>query len=322
MTKKINTMKKILILFLNMILLAFPIVSAIAQVPKRGTSPSVAAVNDCPNLAFHDDFNETSFDMWPGGPIPAPPPVMWNPWGKVDGTCWWAPDLSFSAYKIANGYISLRLSLKNGKLLSAGIGSAAYDSGGAVNGKPTGFLAAPPCYWEVSVWMPELSADDAPNTSGLWPSVSFYSDPSTKEKIEYDLFECYSGPGGSGKPDYTKVYTTWHDWAANTGNGTTITVPDISKGWHVWGIWIDTTTTHWYLDGKEIYTAPTKGSAPLYIVIANTVGGGWPINLSTSKQYFMKVAYVACWTEKRVGKIRKQVERRARSVSPSSPNKP
>ena len=314
--EQLNTMKKILILFLNMALLTFSIVSAIARVPKRGTAPSVVAVNDCPDLAFHDDFIKTSFNMWPGGPIPAPPPVMWNPWGKVDGSTWWTPDLSASAYSIANGYMSLRTKNSNGSWLATGIGSAAYNNNGAVNGKPSGFLAAPPCYWEVAVWVPQLSASDAPNTSGLWPSVSFYSDPSvTTENIEYDLFECYS-------INYTIVHTNWHNYKANTSGGKGTTTSDISQGWHIFSMWIDTTTTHWYLDGQEIFNAPTEGGAPLYIVIANALGGGWPINLSTSQQYFMKVAYVACWTEKRIGKIRKQVERGARRGSPSSPNKP
>jgi len=85
--------------------------------------------------------------------------------------------------------------------------------------------------------------------------------------------------------DYRILHTTWHDWKAKTGgrvcpctatqvqrrlssttsssDGKGITTSDISKGWHVWGIWVDATTIHWYLDGKEIYTAPTKGSAPL-----------------------------------------------------------
>ena len=260
-----------------MTLLAFPLVSAIAQVPKRGTAPSVAAVNDCPDLAFHDDFIRTSFNMWPGGPIPAPPPVMWNPWGKVDGSTWWTPNLSASAYSIANGYISLRTMNSNGSWLATGIGSAAYNNNGAVKGKPTGFLAAPPCYWEVAVWLPQLSASDAANTSGLWPSVSFYSDPSvTTENIEYDLFECYS-------VNYTIVHTNWHNYKANTSGGKGTITSDISQGWHIFGMWIDTTTTHWYLDGQEIFNAPTEGGAPLYIVIANALGGGWPINLSTSQ---------------------------------------
>ncbi len=69
--------------------------------------------------------------------------------------------------------------------------------------------------------------------------------------------------------------------------------PGFTPGWHVvTANWAPNSIT-WYYDGVKILHE-TKGvtSAPMYIVLVNTVSGKWP---QTARPATMKVAYVRVW---------------------------
>jgi len=195
-----------------------------------------------------------------------------------------------------NAYRSLATSGKGGWFADF-LSTLSYVHAGTTTS--TGFTATPPFYMEASVWLPPLSSCDPSNAAGLWPSISLYTDPSVASPVilgpstEIDLFELYS-------VDYTKLHVSWHDWnngAQTSAGGTTVTITNPSASWHIFGLWVDTVTTHWYLDGAEVFNAPTQIKSPYYILIANAFGGpGWPISLAPSSVYPYRVGYVACWT--------------------------
>lgn len=268
-----------------------------------------AYVTNCPQLGFYDAFNEANFagtlSKW--GPISAP--VKWI-YEKPDARTWWSVDAGAWAYDTSAGYLQLHahnyyqsLTQKGtGAWFGVGLSTLAYTNGGAINGQSTGFKASPPFYWEAAIWVPQLVPGiDVPNAAGLWPSFSLYTDPAVTaangSSVELDVFELYS-------VDYTVPHCSWHNWSS-TGHqiaalGTTFThgaFPDLSAGWHIWGIWVDVQTTHWYLDGKEIFTQPTQSQVPYYAMLANALGGGWQVSLTPSQVYTFKVGYIMCWTK-------------------------
>lgn len=286
--------------------------------PPTPVAPSAppAAVTNCPNLAFSDNFaaDNTTFysSISKSGPLTGN--LKWIT-QKADGygyssAAYFQPP-SPGYYMAGNGYATVNLlnwiqtksnsayKTGMGQWYAGALGTAAYANGGAVNGQSTGFLKAPPFYWEIAVWVPPLAPSDAANLSGLWPSIAFYTDPAigTAEAGEIDLFEMYS-------IDYTIPHCSTHLWASGKQIGGYASnvppQPDLSAGWHVWGLWVDVTTTHFYLDGVEIYSCPTPNNVPAntpwYMVIADQAGGpGWTICLDPSHPYSMKLAYAKCW---------------------------
>ena len=180
---------------------------------------------------------------------------------------------------------------------TGGINSAAYAQGGAESGQSTGFLASSPSYWEAGLWLPQLAATDPANMPGLWPFIALRTDPAQGgTSVEYILCAFHSA-------DYTQLECGWHLWdidgtqiAAGDNNPVPGMLPDMSGEWHVYGIWINTTRVRWYLDGAQIYSAPTpqNGLAPLYVQIAN--GYTNDMHFDQANEYTMKISYLNCWT--------------------------
>lgn len=272
-----------------------------------GTAP--AYVTDCPNLAFSDSFHYTD-QSWISNTGPIQAPVKWivhKADGYDFGDAYYDGVPNGSDYVCSSNGVALNLhnwyrsysQAGDGVWRTGNLSSLAYAKGGAVNGQSTGFEASAPSYWEVAVWIAPLQPGDAPGISGLWPSVSLYTDPAVLStvgySVEYDLFELYS-------IDYTIPHCSWHKWSPSgqqlAAYGSTFShgaFPDLSAGWHIWGLWIDTATTHWYLDGQEIFTQPTETTNAVYIMLTNASGGGFPFMMSPSQVYPYQVAYVACW---------------------------
>lgn len=281
-------------------------------VPLQGINPPVMPssapvyVTNCQNLAFSDTFNEgpnflSTLSQW--GPIAGA--VKWIT-NKPDGLNfggYYQPFNDGFTYKTDSGHLVLTMhnyyqsesQNGDGNWYTGAISSAAWKNQEAT----TGFLAKAPCYWETAVWIPPLTSSDTPNSAGLWPSMSLYTDPAMTgqvgQSMELDLLEAYS-------INYKIPHFSWHIWGSSgqlSAGGSTPTMPDISKGWHIYGLWVDTNTIHWYMDGVEVFNTPNGGVGlePFYFMIVNGYGGGWNISLNPSQQYNMHVAYVACWNQ-------------------------
>jgi beta-glucanase (GH16 family) len=69
--------------------------------------------------------------------------------------------------------------------------------------------------------------------------------------------------------------------------------PAVTPGWHTFTAkWMPESVT-WYYDGVRVFHEGTDvTSAPMYVVLANTVARGWP---QFTKVDTMKVAYVRVW---------------------------
>jgi hypothetical protein len=282
--------------------------------PEMPTTPP-SYVTDCPNLAFSDDFKESDFgaEISEWGPIIGP--IKWianKPDGFNFGGYYNQASNASWAYSTASGQLVIDMhnyyqapgttyQNGNGNWFTGAIASAAWKNQVGGGTATTGFLASAPCYWQAAVWIPPLTSCDVPNAAGLWPSISLYTDPqlgaSVGKSMELDLFELYS-------INFKIPHFSWHIWSSSgnqlsAGGSSPIQATDMSLGWHIYGLWIDTGTIHWYLDGIEVFTAPNPGGVglePFYVMLTNGYGGGWTVSLTPAQTYDMHVAYVACWT--------------------------
>ena len=280
--------------------------------PPAMPSAPPAAVTDCPHLAFSDTFNEgTDFQsaMSEWGPLGGS--VRWIA-NKPDGYNfggYYQPYNDGFTYQTTSGHLVIAMhnyyqvtgQPGDGNWYTGAIASAAWKNQTGGGTTTTGFLATPPCYWEAAVWIPELTPCDVPGAAGLWPSISLYTDPqlvaTVGQSMELDMFELYS-------INFKIPHFSWHIWSSggnqlSAGGASPTEAVDLSQGWHVYGIWIDTGTITWYLDGVTVFSAPNPGGVglePFYIMFANGYGGGFTVSLTPAQTYNMHVAYVACWS--------------------------
>lgn len=293
--------------------------------PAMPTSPP-SYVTDTPTLVFSDQFNQGNTQLaselseW--GPITGS--VKWQTAGKADGSKWSLSGFQTAVngstsyvgagnyYDASSGWLNLNdkcwiqdaanWQWKGGmnNWYTPALCSAAYYNGlGGNYGNVSGAEWKAPFYFEAAVWLPQLQPWDAHWASGLWPSISFYTDPtSTAAPIELDLFEVYS-------VNYALPHCAWHVYGNSPSSGgsnfSNTQFPDLSLGWHTWGLWVDTNTITWYLDGTAIFSAPNPntGNVPMYVVIAAAMGGsGWQggetsITMCPSSVYTMQIGSVA-----------------------------
>lgn len=290
------------------------------------------AVNDCPNLVLNEDFTEGQA-AWNAKLSPDP---GWGPLTngvmyaahKADGTDFGGgtniaddfqpsqvhSDGSNPYYDVSKGFLQLNCNVwsnhggpsasnGDGRWKSPMITSYSYHNESA----PSGESFTPPFYAEFTCQVPALGSSDVPYSAGLWPSITFYTIPSspgpTRPSDEIDVFEMYSrltnAAGG-----LTNIQCSTHLYnsdGSNGGytNGGYASGLDLSHSWHTYGLWVDTTTTHWYLDGVEIYSAPTptNGANPaFYFQFGPVMGGGWPVCLNLANQYVMYVSGWKIWS--------------------------
>jgi hypothetical protein len=281
--------------------------------PPEQPVKAPAFVTDCPALVFSDTFGGVfAPTLW--GPIV--PPQKWitdKPDGLSFGGFFSAPS-GVSHYSTASGHLVITMynyyqagppapatNLKGTGSWTTGMISSAAWKNQTGGGPTTGFMAKAPCYFETAVWIPRLTPSDLPNTAGLWPSISLYTDPELTSGVgsscEIDLLEAYS-------IDYTIPHFSLHVWSASGvslpgGTSATPKMADLSQGWHIYGVWIDTKTITYYLDDVVVLTAPTPavvGLEPFYILLEPGYGGGWTVSESPAQTYNMHVAYVECWS--------------------------
>jgi serralysin len=117
-------------------------------------------------------------------------------------------------------------------------------------------------YFEVRAKMPK--------GNGFWPAAWLL--PSTGAwPPEIDLFEILG-------QDTNGLVTTVH-WSANgkhTQDALRTQTPDLSAGFHTYGMRWDEKFIVFYLDGQEVHRVPTPDSLhqPCYLIINLAIGGG------------------------------------------------
>ena len=175
-------------------------------------------------------------------------------------------------------------------------------------------------YFEASIWVPNTPGatnNDDPNTHPAFWLLS-HGPGAGGGSCEIDATESYgnwgTGPNQNpaGNPNFSSM--TWHDWFASTSKygQSYVNEPNMSTGFHLYGVDVEPTSIMWYYDRQQVWSAPSYPDAqvPLGVLLDLGLGGGnynnsdntgynWNLTGNPSD---MKVQYVAVW------------------ASPSSPN--
>ncbi len=129
-----------------------------------------------------------------------------------------------------------------------------------------------------------------PAGKGLWPA--FWLLPADRSwPPEIDVFEVLGD-----RPD--RLHMAIHTTRGLT-EGTDAEVGDLSRDFHVYGVDWEPERVRWYLDGRQVFEAPTPADLhrPMYLLIDLAVGGTWPGAPDESTRFpaEMKVDYVRAW---------------------------
>ena len=141
-----------------------------------------------------------------------------------------------------------------------------------------------------------------PQGPGTWPAfwmqaVDPLKDP-LQDGTEIDIVEQY-GHAPQVLP------ATLHFWPAkgkdprgHTAVRQAFIVPDMTEGFHRYGLEWNARTITWYFDGVALWSQPTPSYAhrPLYLLVNLALGGGWPIE-ATPNPRCMDVDYVRAYAK-------------------------
>lgn len=138
-----------------------------------------------------------------------------------------------------------------------------------------------------------------PNIIGMWPGFWMLGKPrlAAPNTIdpEIDVVEWYGQ-----LPNV--VHQTTHDWypdGRHTAMGDTICAPGLTEEFHTYGVMIDEEELTYYFDGTATQTikAPETVKVPMYMIVNLAMGGGWPIDKTTSPGY-MYVDHIRAYSKK------------------------
>jgi len=111
-----------------------------------------------------------------------------------------------------------------------------------------------------------------PSGQGVWPA--FWLLPADGSwPPEIDILEVLGH-------QMDKLYTTVHtnEFGKHTSKGTDSVVPNMSSGFHTYGVDWQPDFITWYFDRRQVFKAATPSdlNKPMYIIANITVGGHWP----------------------------------------------
>jgi beta-glucanase (GH16 family) len=141
-----------------------------------------------------------------------------------------------------------------------------------------------------------------PTGKGVWPAFWLFNHIDDR-RPEIDIMEAYSGGNQEGGWSDGNLHptayaaTVWQDPAAPSGEQT-IPTPDLSAGFHKYGVkWAPGKMT-FYFDGKEVYSAVAAINDPMYILLDLWFGSasGTPDGTTpTGKGNAYEINYVRAW---------------------------
>jgi beta-glucanase (GH16 family) len=149
-------------------------------------------------------------------------------------------------------------------------------------------------YWEARLKIPV--------GMGVWPSFWLETE-NVKERArrtanagEIDVMEMFG-------VDMSRIHMNTHIWTpagndiAGLRTSSTITLPSMITGWHIFGCLVATDRIHFYLDGEEEFSCVTDDSmkAPMFAMVSVAMGGFWPIAITDPVS--MKIDYVRCYAK-------------------------
>ena len=135
-----------------------------------------------------------------------------------------------------------------------------------------------------------------PAGKGLWPA--FWLLPATGAwPPEIDAMEVLGH-------DMTTLHNAVHtnQTGAHTSSGGQTKVPDMSAGYHTYGVDWQSDYITWYFDGQLVDKEPTPADLhqPMYIIANLAVGGYWPGNPDSTTPFpaQMKIDYIRAYADK------------------------
>ena len=240
--------------------------------------------NSNASLLFSDDFSGNSLDpkwgtafWWGGRTLPANGEkqiYLDDNSTHIGGTT-----IGIDPYKVADGVLTLRAERTPANLLDE-LGGKQYTSGMVNTHDSFSFKFG---YMEVRAQMPE--------GKGLWPALWLLRDNSGKLG-EIDLLEMLGD-----RTDY--LFSTIHHSGVKE-NLVRAHVPDLSNGFHTFGLDWQSDKTSVYVDGKlygSIATPAALKAQPMYMLANVAVGGTWPGSPDATTKFpaDMKIDYVKVW---------------------------
>jgi beta-glucanase (GH16 family) len=141
-----------------------------------------------------------------------------------------------------------------------------------------------------------------PVGKGAWPAFWLFNHLGER-RPEIDIMEAYSGGtkegGWSDGNNHPLAFasTVWQDPAAPSGERTIVT-PDLSSGFHKYGLKWEPGKMTFYFDGNAVYSVAASVSDPLYILLDLWFGSasGMPDETTpTGKGNSFEVNYVRAW---------------------------
>ena len=139
---------------------------------------------------------------------------------------------------------------------------------------------------------------DLPAGKGLWPAFWLLQEDMSWPP-EIDAMEVLGH-------DMTTLYTASHtnQTGTHTSTGGTIKVPDMSAGYHTYGVDWQKDYITYYFDGNQVWKTPTPAdmNEPMYMIANLAVGGGWPGNPDSTTPFpaEMNIDYIRAYTDKGV----------------------
>jgi beta-glucanase (GH16 family) len=143
-----------------------------------------------------------------------------------------------------------------------------------------------------------------PKGKGVWPAFWLFNQIGDK-RPEIDIMEAYPGgaaPWGAPGPDGVPVPmmyapVVWTSSVDRAGYGKVAT-PDLSAGFHQYGLKWEENKATFYFDGREVYSLDVAISDPLYVILDLWFGSasGEPDETTpTGESNAFEVNYVRAW---------------------------
>lgn len=253
------------------------IVGSLTITAKTTTANPIATLigpkSQDPNLytlTFNEEFNGTSLNS-----------AQWN------DTVWYETSNPTKNYKVSNGSLKIWPQRDaTGKFFNRTVDTDGkyYQTYG---------------YFEIEAKLPK--------GKGTWPAFWLFNHIGDK-RPEIDIMEAYAGGGpNSGWSDADLnptafAATVWPNGASNPKAGhKTLQTPDLSKGFHTYGVLWEPHKQTFYFDGNPFYELEISMSAPMYIMLDLWFGSasGEPDHTTpVGEVNSFEVNYVRAWKKK------------------------
>jgi Ca2+-binding RTX toxin-like protein len=241
-------------------------------------------------LTFSDDFN--SLSLWNGTTGTWETSYFWQ--GTANGSTLpgeqeWYIDAQYgltSAIKpwvASNGVLTITAAPTDASI-SGYVNGAAYTSG-QLNTAHT--FSQTYGYFEIRAQLP--------SGQGFWPAFWLVNSDMTNA-YELDVMEMIGS-------DPTKLVTTLHNNAdGGTVSGQSLTVADMTTGFHTYGVDWEADYITWYFDNVAVYqiATPEGMNKDMFMILDLAVGGAMPGDIDTSSNATaqMLIDYVHVYTSK------------------------